>query len=69
MSVTGLCQICESNEAEHSCPNCGNLACDDHWNDRLDLCAQCASAAEGVERPDSGQVTPDDLDDEDVMRF
>ncbi|WP_134670109.1 hypothetical protein [Halorussus marinus] len=66
MSVTGLCQICERNEAAHSCPNCGTLACEDHWSERFDLCVQCAST-DG----DDGRATavPDDLDDEDVMRF
>ncbi|WP_132059433.1 hypothetical protein [Halorussus amylolyticus] len=68
MSVTGLCQICEQKEAKHSCPNCGTLACDEHWDEGLDLCAQCAST---VERggTDEGGVRPDDLDDDDVMRF
>jgi len=66
MSVTGLCQICEQNEADHSCPNCGTLACEDHWNERFDLCAECAATAEGGDR---GTAVPDDLDDEDVMRF
>lgn len=67
MSVTGLCQICEQKEAEHSCPNCGTLACEDHWNEALGLCVECAAT---VERGgDEGTVRPDDLDDEDVMRF
>lgn len=66
MSITGLCQICETNEAEHSCPNCGTLACEIHWDEGTDLCVQCAPAREGV---GDGQVTPDDLDDDDVMRF
>jgi len=67
MSVTGLCQICETNEADHSCPNCGTLACADHWDEARGLCAQCAAT---VERGDDGErVQPDDLDDDDVMRF
>ena len=66
MSVTGLCQICEQNEADHSCPNCGTLACEDHWNEVTGLCAQCAST---VERGDERTVRPDDIDDDEVMRF
>lgn len=68
MSVTGLCQICEQNEAEHSCSNCGTLACEEHWDEALGLCAQCAATVERGGR-DEGTVRPSDLDDEDVMRF
>jgi hypothetical protein len=68
MSVTGLCQICEANEAEHSCPNCGTLACEDHWDEATGLCARCASAADPSGRGGES-ATPEDLDDEDVMRF
>lgn len=68
MSVTGLCQICEQNEAEHSCPNCGTLACEDHWDEETTLCAQCAATVQRSER-DEGQVRPEDLDDDEVMRF
>lgn len=68
MSVTGLCQICEQNEAEYSCPNCGTLACEEHWNEPLGLCAQCAAAVDRVE-DDGEAVGPEGLDDDDVMRF
>jgi hypothetical protein len=68
MSVTGLCQICEQNDAEHSCPNCGTLACEDHWDEATGFCAQCAATVERGDRGE-GSVTPEDLDDEDVMRF
>ncbi|MFC4552081.1 MULTISPECIES: hypothetical protein [Halorussus] len=69
MSVSGLCQICESREAEHSCPNCGTLACEKHWNEEFDLCVQCAATVEGVNREPGGRVSPEDLDDDEVMRF
>lgn len=67
MSVTGICQICEQDEAEHSCPNCGTLACEDHWDEAKGLCARCASTVERGGR-DEGAVEPD-LDDDEVMRF
>jgi len=43
MSVSGLCQICESQTASHDCTRCGMLVCDDHFREASGLCAQCAS--------------------------
>ena len=59
MSVTGLCQICESRTAIDRCDNCGTLACEQHYERGLGLCADCAAKA----RP--GQ----DIDETDVHRF
>ncbi|APW98823.1 hypothetical protein CHINAEXTREME_13980 [Halobiforma lacisalsi AJ5] len=61
MSVSGLCQICESRPAEHRCDNCGTLACDPHFEPEKGLCADCAARAD----PGPGQ----DRDDVDVHRF
>lgn len=52
MSVSGLCQICESRPAQEQCENCGTLACDQHYEADLGLCAECAAQA----RPDRGDV-------------
>lgn len=65
MSVTGLCQVCEQREAKHSCPNCGTLACDQHWDEGTDLCAQCATTIQGGQTDELGQP---DVDDEDLLR-
>ncbi|ELY67766.1 hypothetical protein [Natrinema versiforme] len=46
MSVSGLCQICESRPAQERCSNCGTLACEVHFEDSMDLCADCASEAQ-----------------------
>jgi len=43
MSVSGLCQICESQTASHDCTRCGMLVCDDHFREATGLCAECAS--------------------------
>jgi hypothetical protein len=59
MSVSGLCQICESRPAEERCPNCGTLACSAHYDEGLGLCADCASQA----RPGPGN------DDVEINRF
>ena len=58
MSVSGLCQICESRPAQHRCPNCGTLVCEIHYDDKLGLCADCA-----------GQARPGQRDDVDINRF
>ena len=46
MSVTGLCQICESRTAIDRCDNCGTLACEQHYERSLSLCADCATKAQ-----------------------
>ncbi len=54
MSVAGLCQVCESRNAEHQCPNCGALVCDVHFEDDLGICTTCASARGDRPGDDSG---------------
>ena len=50
MSVSGLCQICETRRASERCDNCGALACEQHYDRELDLCADCAAQARPTER-------------------
>ena len=45
MSVSGLCQICESRPARDRCENCGSLVCDVHYERGLGLCADCSAQA------------------------
>ncbi|SDQ88634.1 hypothetical protein [Natronobacterium texcoconense] len=59
MSVSGLCQICESRPAQQRCGNCGTLTCLQHYERDKGLCADCAAQA---------QPSPD-RDDVDVHRF
>ena len=59
MSVTGLCQICESRTAVERCDNCGTLACEQHYERSLGLCADCAATAQ------PGR----DIDETDIHRF
>ncbi len=58
MSVSGLCQICESRPAVERCGNCGTFACSAHYEAGTGLCADCAS-----------QAQPGRNDDVDVHRF
>ncbi|RQG91681.1 hypothetical protein EA462_03545 [Natrarchaeobius halalkaliphilus] len=59
MSVSGLCQICESRPAQERCSNCGTLACEKHYERGTGLCADCVARAD----PERGH------DDVDVHRF
>ncbi|ELY95218.1 hypothetical protein C483_01174 [Natrialba hulunbeirensis JCM 10989] len=61
MSVSGLCQICESRPAQERCDNCGTLACGQHYERGKGLCADCAAQAEPGRDPNA--------DDVDIHRF
>lgn len=52
MSVSGLCQICESRQAQERCDNCGNLVCAQHYEGGLGLCADCAAQAQPERQSD-----------------
>lgn len=61
MSVTGLCQICSSEEAEESCQLCGQLVCERHYVEALGLCVECAADDGDDHIPDSDEM-PDGVD-------
>ncbi|WP_336325326.1 hypothetical protein [Halovenus sp. HT40] len=61
MSVTGLCQICTSEEAEESCRLCGKLVCERHYEDSLEQCVECAADSDGEPITDSDEM-PDGVD-------
>ncbi|WP_162993995.1 hypothetical protein [Halalkalicoccus subterraneus] len=42
MSQLGLCQHCESALANHTCPNCGSLVCERHFDREKRECASCS---------------------------
>ena len=42
MSVTGLCQVCESREAEYTCHQCGAAVCPVHFEQDRGVCVHCA---------------------------
>lgn len=44
MSASGLCELCERPDVEHTCGHCGRLVCDRHYDDDADACVDCASA-------------------------
>lgn len=50
MSVTGICQLCESAEARHACDRCGRVVCDEHFDRESGLCIDCARDVSRSER-------------------
>lgn len=46
MSLSGLCQVCESTTAEHSCDQCGTQVCDEHYDQMQGVCVRCATELE-----------------------
>jgi hypothetical protein len=60
MSVTGLCQICENETADHSCDLCGRVVCDKHFSQSNSICTACLGESGG--RPD-GEPVPEDMPD------
>lgn len=49
MSVTGLCQLCESAQAQFACDRCGTVVCDVHYDSGLGLCTECAQEVRSTE--------------------
>lgn len=66
MSVGGLCQICQSASAETGCDRCGTLVCEDHLDEDLSVCVECA--AEFGERGGPSRERSEE-DHPDVDRF
>ncbi|NHN41473.1 hypothetical protein G9C85_07450 [Halorubellus sp. JP-L1] len=65
MSVSGLCQICESAQAVDRCERCGALACDTHYERDPGLCATCL--AETSRDDDGDRDGGRQFDDADVQ--
>lgn len=61
MSVTGLCQICTTEEAEESCRLCGKLVCERHYEESIGQCVECTADGGGEPIPDSEEM-PDGVD-------
>lgn len=65
MSVSGLCQICESAEARGSCERCGRLACEKHYDEAFGLCLDCSEGTDSG--PERGSPGREDVGDD--VRF
>lgn len=65
MSLSGLCQVCESREAKHTCTQCGTAVCDEHFDRTSGLCVRCADTSG---KRDVSPTT-DEVDGDDVHRI
>lgn len=43
MSVSALCEICTTAEVRHTCPRCGMLVCNRHFDEETGYCVECAA--------------------------
>jgi hypothetical protein len=68
MSVSGLCEICQRPDVDHTCDRCGKLVCDRHFDELAGVCVECASDAGRPSRPARDQ-DPDGPDGVDTYRF
>lgn len=66
MSVSGLCQICESNAAEESCERCGALVCERHYDGEHAMCVSCVAETTRGDRADRDRNRGRQFDDQDV---
>ena len=63
MSVSGLCEVCQQPDVDHTCDRCGQLVCDRHFDEETGVCVECAAELAGVDRDRGGEDVPDDLPD------
>lgn len=66
MSVSGLCEICESREVVDGCDRCGRLVCEVHYEDGHGVCTECFAEVGGTpggERERDDRDRPDGVDE------
>ena len=68
MSVSTPCEICTTNSAEHTCNRCGQLVCDEHFDETTGYCAECTVDATDGRRPDTVPDSDDMPDGVDTYR-
>ena len=61
MSVSGLCEICETGSVEDGCERCGRLVCSEHYDESMGFCTDCVS--EFGRGPDGGSGGRDERPD------
>lgn len=56
------CDICGFDEAQYTCPSCGDVVCAYHWDAKADECSECAKAEDLLEDEDDFWKVPDEMD-------
>lgn len=67
MSVSSTCEVCSAGDVDHTCDRCGQLVCDDHFDETVGFCVECAADVTGPADP--GSVADTDHDDVHTNRF
>jgi ribosomal protein L37AE/L43A len=63
MSVSTLCEVCESRTADYSCSHCGQMVCERHFDTDSGYCVDCESRfGGGSDQPQQGEDLPDGVD-------
>jgi hypothetical protein len=64
MSVSGLCEICTTREAEHVCDRCGSMVCDEHVDETTGYCVECVAelGQTDTDHIPQGEDLPDGVD-------
>lgn len=47
MSLSGLCELCDRPDVDHTCGRCGHLVCDRHFDTETGVCVDCLSEVRG----------------------
>ncbi|MFC5972728.1 hypothetical protein ACFPYI_15430 [Halomarina salina] len=68
MSVSGLCELCSTNEIVDGCDRCGRLACEVHYDRETGLCTDCLKESGGTP-DDEPERQPDGPDGVDTYQF
>lgn len=63
MSVSSPCEICGRADVRHTCDRCGQLVCNQHFDDEVGFCIECAAdVGADPERIPDDEDMPDGVD-------
>lgn len=63
MSVSSSCEICVTEDVQHTCSRCAQLVCAKHFDEETGLCVECvADVGGGQGRQRQPENMPDGVD-------
>jgi len=62
MSVSGLCEVCTTREANNVCDRCGTVVCDEHVDETTGYCVECATELGQTDEIPQDEDLPDGVD-------